>query len=64
MECQQEECAQILLEDRADPNTKDKAGMSCLHYAVRDGLHNMMLLLLSQDKTEINIKDNVCEFIN
>lgn len=34
VQCQEEECATILLENGADPNIVDAQGNSALHYAV------------------------------
>lgn len=34
VQCQEEECATILLENNADPNIVDAQGNSALHYAV------------------------------
>ena len=34
VECQEEECATLLLEHGADPNVRDDRGNTALHYAV------------------------------
>ena len=49
----------LLLEDKADPNTKDKAGQTCLHYATRDGLVQIIRILISSEKMDIDVRDNV-----
>lgn len=35
MQCEEEECAAILLEHGADPNVADSSGNTALHYAVQ-----------------------------
>ena len=59
MECQQEDCVSLLLEDKADPNAKDKAGQTCLHYAAREGLVQIIRVLTSSEKTDIDVRDQV-----
>ena len=59
VQCHQEECARMLLDARADPNTKDKNGDACLHYAVRDGLASITELLLESGKINVDIQNNV-----
>jgi len=36
----------LLIGARADITLKDRAGNTCLHYAARDKLHNVMMELL------------------
>ena len=49
IECQEEECVTLLLEDGADPNVMDVSGNTTLHYAVFCQNISLAAKLLSYD---------------
>lgn len=53
VQCQEEECATILLENNADPNIVDAQGNSALHYAVYYKNTSLAAKLLDR---EVNIE--------
>ncbi|CAO2583073.1 Ankyrin repeat domain-containing protein 26, partial [Lemmus lemmus] len=54
VQCQEEECATILLENGADPNIVDAQGNSALHYAVYYKNTSLAAKLLEH---EVNIEE-------
>lgn len=62
VQCQEEECATILLENGADPNVVDTLGNSALHYAVYYKNTSLAAKLLEH---EVNIEViNKVDFIH
>ena len=60
VECNHSRCAQLLIENKADTNLRDKhLGNSALHYAAMIGQEGMLLTLLEPDRTDIDIQNKV-----
>lgn len=58
MQCQEEECAAILLDHGADPNVMDSSGNTALHYAVYSENTSMAAKLLAHN-ANIEAKNKV-----
>ena len=59
MQCHHSDVVRLLLEARADPNTKDKNGDTCLHYAANDGHEEITRLLMGCSKINPDISNKV-----
>ena len=58
MQCQQEECANILLNHGADPNVVDVSSSTALHYAA-SGCNIAIATKLLDQEVDIEAKDGV-----
>ncbi|XP_042833122.1 ankyrin repeat domain-containing protein 18B-like [Panthera tigris] len=60
VQCQEEKCVNILLENGAYPNIRDVSGNTALHYAAfGDNISIIEKLLLYNVNTEARNKDNI-----